>query len=45
MGGKSRAAAYYYMIKDGKREFTNWAVDVLSVITKDVISSASEAET
>ena len=34
VGRKSRAAAYYYMTKDGNREFTNWAVGVLYTIIK-----------
>jgi hypothetical protein len=45
MDGKSRAAAYYFMTRKGKKEFTNGAVDVLSTIIKHVMSSASEAET
>ena len=45
VGRKSRAAAYYYMTKDGNREFTNWAVGVLYTIIKHGMSSASEAET
>ena len=44
VGGKSRAAAYYYMTREGNREFNNGAVDVLSTIIKHVMSSASEAE-
>ena len=44
-GGKSRAAAYYYMTKKGQKEFNNGAIDVLSTIIKHVMSSASEAET
>ena len=44
VGGKSRAAAYYYMTREGNRAFTNGAVDVLSTIIKHVMSSASEAE-
>ena len=45
MDGKSRAAAYYYMTKNGQKEFNNGAVDILSTIIKHVMSSASEAET
>ena len=45
LGGKSRAAAYYYMTKKGQKEFHNGAIDVLSTIIKHVMSSASEAET
>ena len=45
VGGKSRAAAYYYMTRQGNRAFTNGAVDILSTIIKHVMSSASEAET
>ena len=33
------------MTRNGKKEFTNGAVDVLSTIIKHVMSSASEAET
>jgi hypothetical protein len=42
---KSRAAAYYFMTRDGDRAFTNGAIDVLSTVIKHVMSSASEAET
>ena len=45
VGGKSRAAAYYYMTRKGNRAFTNGAIDILSTIIKHVMSSASEAET
>ena len=45
MDGKSRAAAYYYLTKEGNRAFHNGAIDVLSTIIKHVMSSASEAET
>ena len=45
IGGKSRAAAYYYMTREGNRSFHNGAIDILSTIIKHVMSSASEAET
>ena len=45
VGDKSRAAAYYYMTKDGNRKFINGALDVLSTIVKHIMSSASEVET
>jgi len=45
VGGKSRAAAYYYMTRKGNRAFHNGAIDILSTIIKHVMSSASEAET
>ena len=45
IGGKSRAAAYYYMTQKGNREFNNGAIDILSTVIKHVMSSASEAET
>ena len=44
VNAKSRAAAYYYMTRKGKRNFHNGAIDVLSTIIKHVMSSASEAE-
>ena len=45
VGGKSIVTAYYWMTKDSKRESTNGAVEVLSVIVKQVISSTLVAET
>ena len=45
LGGKSRAADYYYMTNKGQKDFNNGAIDVLSTIIKHVMSSASEAET
>ena len=45
IGGKSRAAAYYYLTKKGNKLFHNGAIDVFSTIIKHVMSSASEAET
>ena len=44
-GGKSFAAAYYYMTKKGHIEFNNGAISVLSTIIKHVMSSVYEAET
>jgi hypothetical protein len=41
VGGKSRAAAYYYMTRKGNRSFNNGTVDILSATIKHVMSSAS----
>ena len=45
LGGKIRAAAYYYMTNKGQKYFNNGFIDVLSTIINHVMSSASEAET
>ena len=45
LGGKIRAAAYYYMTNKVHKEFSNGVIDVLSTIIKHIIFSASEAET
>lgn len=45
INGKSKAAACCYIMRKGKKEFSNdVAVDVLSTITKHVISSAPYAK-
>ena len=45
LGGKRRAADYYYMTNRAQKEFNNGAINFLSTITKHVMSSSSEAET
>jgi hypothetical protein len=44
LGGKSRAAAYMFLTKQGNPDFHNGAVKVLSSIIKHVMASASETE-
>jgi hypothetical protein len=43
-GGKSRAAAYFYLTKQNNPDFHNGAVLVLSAIIKHIMASASETE-
>ena len=45
LGGKIRAAAYYYMTNKGQKEIKNGTINVLSTIIKHVMYSASEVET
>ena len=45
LGGKIRAAAYYYMTNKGQKYFNNGKIGVLSTIIKHIMSSASEEET
>ena len=45
LGGKSPAAAYYYLTNKGQKDFNNVAIYVLSTIIKHVMSSSSEADT
>ena len=40
LGGKIRAAAYYYMTNKVQKEFNNEAINVLSKIIKHVMYSA-----
>ena len=44
LGGKIRAAAYYYITNKYQKDFNNRAIDILCTIIKHVMSSASEAE-
>ena len=45
LGGKIRAATYYYMTNKSQKIFNNREIDNLSTIIKRVMSSALEAET
>ena len=40
LGGKIRAADYYYMTNKGQKKFNNVVIDVLSKIIKHVMYSA-----